>query len=211
MVISVGGEPAHFTLDPSLGEFVLTSPKLAVPDAGKIYSVNEGNASLWDAAVAKCVRPAERRSCLICASHWSYLTGHGILRRYVTECKHPPDGGKPKSARYVGEQPGLQHARHPYHTRCILPVTSILPPLQRIQPVMYVHGQQLLPPICIVCGWSASFLHADVFCINQGHLVLMAAFARPGSMVADVHRTILYGGVFLYPVRVHALPPCQAA
>lgn len=61
MVISVGGEPAHFTLDPSLGEFVLTSPKLAVPDAGKIYSVNEGNASLWDAAVAKCVRPAERR------------------------------------------------------------------------------------------------------------------------------------------------------
>ena len=25
-----------------------------------------------------------------------------------------------------------------------------------------------------------------------------------GSMVADVHRTILYGGVFLYPVRASA-------
>ena len=37
-----------------------------------------------------------------------------------------------------------------------------------------------------------------------------------GSMVADVHRTILYGGVFLYPVRLfrgrgppeHARPAC---
>ena len=53
MVLSVGGEPAHFTLDPSLGEFVLTSPKLSVPPMGSIYSVNEGNASLWDAATAR--------------------------------------------------------------------------------------------------------------------------------------------------------------
>ncbi len=54
MVLSVGGQPAHFTLDPSLGEFVLTSPQLAVPRQGSIYSVNEGNASLWDAATARC-------------------------------------------------------------------------------------------------------------------------------------------------------------
>jgi len=53
MVLSVGGPPAHFTLDPSLGEFVLTSPQLSVPAAGAIYSVNEGNASLWDDAVAR--------------------------------------------------------------------------------------------------------------------------------------------------------------
>ena len=71
MVLSVGGEPAHFTLDPSLGEFVLTSPQLAVPPKGSIYSVNEGNASLWDAATARCVsmpwRPPPRAChCMLC-------------------------------------------------------------------------------------------------------------------------------------------------
>ena len=40
--------PAAFTLDPSLGEFVLTTPALQVPPTGTIYSINEGNSSLWD-------------------------------------------------------------------------------------------------------------------------------------------------------------------
>jgi fructose-1,6-bisphosphatase I len=54
MVISVGSEPSHFLLDPSLGEFVLITPKMTVPDAGKIYAINEGNSSLWDAPVSQC-------------------------------------------------------------------------------------------------------------------------------------------------------------
>ncbi|KAJ2415865.1 Fructose-1,6-bisphosphatase [Coemansia sp. RSA 2530] len=32
-----------FTLDPALGEFILTHPNIRVPSRGKIYSVNEGN------------------------------------------------------------------------------------------------------------------------------------------------------------------------
>jgi fructose-1,6-bisphosphatase I len=94
-VLSIGEEPSVFTLDPSLGEFVLTQPRVRLPSRGKIFSINEGNASLWDAGTAA----------------------------YVHQCKFPGGGGdkKPKSARYVG------------------------------------------------------------------------------SMVADVHRTLLYGGVFLYP------------
>ncbi|KAK9943919.1 hypothetical protein M0R45_009509 [Rubus argutus] len=92
-VLTTGSGVHGFTLDPSLGEFILTHPDIKIPKKGKIYSVNEGNAKNWDAPTAK----------------------------YVEKCKFPTDGSSPKSLRYVG------------------------------------------------------------------------------SMVADVHRTLLYGGIFLYP------------
>lgn len=93
LVISTGNGVNGFTLDPSLGEFILTHPDIKVPKKGNIYSVNEGNAKNWDGPTAK----------------------------YVEKCKFPSDGSPAKSLRYVG------------------------------------------------------------------------------SMVADVHRTLLYGGIFLYP------------
>lgn len=94
LVLTLGGgqDVSCFTLDPSLGEFILTTPKVVCPRRGSIYSVNEGNFQRWDEAV----------------------------RQYVQECKCPKEG-PPKTLRYVG------------------------------------------------------------------------------SMVADVHRTLLYGGSFLYP------------
>ena len=52
-VLSVGKQPAHFTLDPSLGEFVLTTARMSIPESGKIYSINEGNSILWDKAVSR--------------------------------------------------------------------------------------------------------------------------------------------------------------
>lgn len=93
LMLSTGRGVSGFTLDPSLGEFVATHRDLVMPPRGSIYSINEGNAAMWDAATSA----------------------------YVAEKKRPPGGGKPYSLRYVG------------------------------------------------------------------------------SMVADVHRTLLYGGVFLYP------------
>jgi fructose-1,6-bisphosphatase I len=36
-----------FTLDPSLGEFLLSHPGIQIPERGKIYSVNEGNEAWW--------------------------------------------------------------------------------------------------------------------------------------------------------------------
>lgn len=93
LVLSTGNSVNGFTLDPSLGEFILTHPDIKIPKKGKIYSVNEGNAKNWDVSTTK----------------------------YVENCKFPKDGSSSKSLRYVG------------------------------------------------------------------------------SMVADVHRTLLYGGVFLYP------------
>eukprot|EP00184_Porphyridium_aerugineum_P000788 CAMPEP_0184700074 /NCGR_PEP_ID=MMETSP0313-20130426/8130_1 /TAXON_ID=2792 /ORGANISM="Porphyridium aerugineum, Strain SAG 1380-2" /LENGTH=330 /DNA_ID=CAMNT_0027159461 /DNA_START=105 /DNA_END=1094 /DNA_ORIENTATION=+ len=82
-----------FTLDNTVGEFLLTHPNIQIPKKGKIYSVNEGNASLWDEST----------------------------RKFIEGLKFPTDGSKPYSARYIG------------------------------------------------------------------------------SMVADVHRTLLYGGIFIYP------------
>lgn len=93
MVLSIGnGSVNGYTLDSNYGEFVLTHPDMKVPKKGNIYSINEGNYSIWDKATIN----------------------------YVNDKKNPKEG-KPYSLRYVG------------------------------------------------------------------------------SMVADVHRTLIYGGVFMYP------------
>lgn len=94
MMITTGKGVAGFTLDPSLGEFVLTHPAVRMPTKGNIYSINEGNCANWDEPT----------------------------KQFVRECQDPgADGKSAYSLRYVG------------------------------------------------------------------------------SMVADVHRTLLYGGVFMYP------------
>eukprot|EP00455_Lapot_gusevi_P001907 TRINITY_DN1072_c0_g1_i1.p1 TRINITY_DN1072_c0_g1~~TRINITY_DN1072_c0_g1_i1.p1 ORF type:complete len:346 (+),score=108.06 TRINITY_DN1072_c0_g1_i1:67-1104(+) len=92
LVLTTGQGVNGFTLDPTVGEFILTHPDMKIPRQGKIYSVNEGNSRSWDAAMSA----------------------------YVHRCKNP-ESGSPKSLRYIG------------------------------------------------------------------------------SMVADVHRTLLYGGIFMYP------------
>eukprot|EP01018_Ginkgo_biloba_P011785 Gb_39287 [translate_table: standard] len=74
LVLSTGTGVNGFTLDPSLGEFILTHPDIKIPRKGKIYSVNEGNAKNWDEPT----------------------------RKYVEKCKFPKDGSSPKSLRYIG-------------------------------------------------------------------------------------------------------------
>ncbi|CAH8590942.1 unnamed protein product [Schistosoma mattheei] len=91
-VLTVGTGVHGFTLDPAIGEFILTHPNISVKPRGNIYSINEGYASLWDNAITEYIR----------------------MKKF-------PESGKPYSARYCG------------------------------------------------------------------------------SMVADVHRTLIYGGIFLYP------------
>lgn len=92
-VLSTGHQVNGYTLDPSLGEFLLTHPDIKIPNRGNIYSINEGNSTFWDESV----------------------------KEYIQAKKFPTDGTSPYSLRYIG------------------------------------------------------------------------------SMVADVHRTLLYGGIFLYP------------
>lgn len=89
------GHGVHvFTLDPSIGEFILTNEDIKIPSKGKIYSINEGNYKYW----------------------------HPGLKKYI---KYLQDEDK--------------STQRPYSSRYI------------------------------------------------------------GSMVADIHRTLLYGGIFMYP------------
>ena len=70
------GEGVHgFTLDPSIGEFILTDESIRTPEEGKTYSINEGNSYSWSPEFAS----------------------------YISEIKKVDSSGKGAySARYVG-------------------------------------------------------------------------------------------------------------
>ena len=76
MLVYTTGQGVHgFTLDPSVGEFLLSHPDIRIPEAGSIYSVNEGNWNHWD----------------------------DKARAAIDYFKHPDDpNAAPCSARYVG-------------------------------------------------------------------------------------------------------------
>ena len=46
-VLTVGDGVYGFTLDPMVGEFILSHADIKVPAKGKIYSFNEGNYASW--------------------------------------------------------------------------------------------------------------------------------------------------------------------
>jgi len=75
MVYTTGHGVNGFTLDPSLGEFLLSHENIKIPKRGKIYSINEGNINQWDAGT----------------------------RRYVDHVKSDQKSdGRPYSLRYIG-------------------------------------------------------------------------------------------------------------
>ena len=56
LVLTTGNGVNGFTLDPSIGEFILTHPSIRIPAKPKtIYSVNEGNSRYWDKPTADFV------------------------------------------------------------------------------------------------------------------------------------------------------------
>lgn len=76
IMVYAAGQGVHgFTLDPSIGEFLLTHENLRIPARGNIYSINEGNHRFW---------PPE-------------------IKRFVDHIKTPDRAtGRPYSLRYVG-------------------------------------------------------------------------------------------------------------
>ncbi|HEV2148660.1 MAG TPA: class 1 fructose-bisphosphatase [Longimicrobiaceae bacterium] len=77
MLVYTTGNGVHgFTLEPSIGEFLLSHPNMRIPTPGqRIYSVNEGNYPVWS--------PEQRRL----VDHFKRADG---------------EGGKPFSSRYIG-------------------------------------------------------------------------------------------------------------
>lgn len=75
LVKTTGRGVFGFTLDPTVGEFLLSYENLRIPKRSKTYSVNEGNYNKWSDG----------------------------LRKYVDDLKSIcPEKGRPYSSRYVG-------------------------------------------------------------------------------------------------------------
>jgi len=69
LVYSIGKGVHSFTLDPSLGEFILTQENIQVPNHGQVYSVNEGNFWQWEEAFRDYIRYVH--------SHEGYTSRYG--------------------------------------------------------------------------------------------------------------------------------------
>ena len=76
MLVYTTGDGVHgFTYEPSIGEFLLSHPRIHTPARGRIYSVNEGNCGKWSEG----------------------------MKRYVEWLKQEDKAtGRPYSGRYVG-------------------------------------------------------------------------------------------------------------
>jgi len=75
LVYTTGNGVNGFTLDPSIGEFCLSHPKMQIKEDGKIYSINEGNYPYFPEA----------------------------FRDYIEYCKEDDKAtNRPFSARYIG-------------------------------------------------------------------------------------------------------------
>lgn len=55
-VYSTGQGVNGFTLDPAIGEFLLSHPDIRIPKNGSIYSINEGNFATWDEVTQNYIR-----------------------------------------------------------------------------------------------------------------------------------------------------------
>jgi fructose-1,6-bisphosphatase I len=57
MLVYTTGQGVHgFTLDPSIGEFLLSHPNISIPDNGRYLSVNDSYEQLWDENVRALMR-----------------------------------------------------------------------------------------------------------------------------------------------------------
>jgi fructose-1,6-bisphosphatase I/sedoheptulose-1,7-bisphosphatase len=55
LVLTVGDGVNGFTLDPNLGEFMLTHPKLKIPQDTQEFAINASNSRFWEAPVKRYV------------------------------------------------------------------------------------------------------------------------------------------------------------
>jgi fructose-1,6-bisphosphatase I len=56
MVYTTGQGVFGFTLDPAIGEFILSHPDIKMPETPKYYSVNQGNEKYWTPGVRRYVK-----------------------------------------------------------------------------------------------------------------------------------------------------------
>ena len=60
LVYTIGNGVHSFTLDPSLGELILSEENITIPNHGSVYSVNEGNFWQWEESMREYIRYVHR-------------------------------------------------------------------------------------------------------------------------------------------------------
>lgn len=60
MVYTTGAGVNGFTLEPSIGEFILSHPNIRTPDIGTIYSINEGNYNSFEPGLKQYIKWVQR-------------------------------------------------------------------------------------------------------------------------------------------------------
>ena len=100
MLVYTTGQGVHgFTLDPTIGEFLLSHPNIKTPPVGKYYSVNESNWNRWTPPVQRVVaafkngegkiqpRNARYIGSLVADFHRNLISGGIFL--YPADTKNP--------------------------------------------------------------------------------------------------------------------------
>jgi len=100
MLVYTTGQGVHgFTLDPTIGEFLLSHPNITCPPVGKYYSVNESNWNRWSHPVQRVVaafkngerevQPKNARyiGSLVADFHRNLISGGIFL--YPADTNHP--------------------------------------------------------------------------------------------------------------------------
>jgi fructose-1,6-bisphosphatase I len=60
LVYTTGNGVNGFTLDPSIGEFLLSHPDIRIPDDGTMYSINEGNYNSFEPGLKRYIKWMQR-------------------------------------------------------------------------------------------------------------------------------------------------------
>lgn len=78
LVYTTGKGVNGFTLDPSIGEFCLSHPNMRIPQAGNIYSVNEGNYLHFPDGVKKYIKYCQEEDKATSRPYSSRYIGSGV-------------------------------------------------------------------------------------------------------------------------------------
>ena len=99
VVLTTGNGVNGFTLDPAIGEFLLTEPNMKIKPRGKIYSLNEGYAAEFDEP----------------------------LKHYLQTIKYPKGGKGAYASRYIGSMVADMHRTIKYGGIFMYPANKSAP------------------------------------------------------------------------------------